>query len=345
MIYTTFGRLSGLRISEYALGTGTFGTAWGPRGAQPAEARAIFERFAEAGGTVIDTADNYQQGESEQYLADLLAHDRDQFVLCSKYGRGAGADPHLTRAGNSRRTLVRSVEESLRRMQTDRIDLYWAHYDDGVTPMEEIVAAFDDLVAAGKILYGGLSNFAAWRVARGQTIAELRGRSPLVGIQVEHSLAERTAERDLLPMAEALGLGAMLYSPLGGGLLTAKHRAGREGRPAVAYAEDTPAKTAIVDALLAVAEELGRDAGQIAIAWQRELARRSSTALVTVIGPRTPEQLEDYLAALDVTLDERQFARLDEASAFPLGVPYDSIGGPPDLGDRARLAARAIPVA
>ncbi len=114
-------------------------------------------------------------------------------------------------------------------MKTDRIDLYWAHYDDGVTPMEEIVAAFDDLVAAGKILYGGLSNFAAWRVARGQTIAELRGRSPLVGIQVEHSLVERTAERDLLPMAEALGLGAMLYSPLGGGLLTAKHRAGREG--------------------------------------------------------------------------------------------------------------------
>ncbi|MDW5597065.1 aldo/keto reductase [Conexibacter stalactiti] len=344
MIYTTFGRLSGLRVSEYVLGTGTFGTAWG-RGAQPAEARAIFERFAEAGGTVLDTADNYQQGEAEGYLADLLVSDRDEFVLCSKYGRGAGVDRHLTRSGNSRRTMVHSVEESLRRLKTDRIDIYWAHYDDGVTPIEEIVGAFDDLVTAGKILYGGLSNFAAWRVARGQTIAELRGRSPLAGIQVEHSLVERTAERDLLPMAEGLGLGAMLYSPLGGGLLTAKHRVGEEGRPMVAYAEDSAAKTAVVDALVEVAGELGRGAGQVAIAWQRELARRATTSLLTVIGPRTLEQLDDYLAALEVGLSERQFTRLSEASAFPLGVPYDSIGGPPDLGDRARLSDRAVPVA
>lgn len=344
MNYTTFGRITGLRISQYALGTGTFGTTWG-HGATPSEAAAIFERFAEAGGTFIDTADNYQAGESETILGDLLGRERDRFVLATKYGRGPRQDPHVSTVGNSRRTMIRSVEDSLRRLKTDRIDLLWAHYDDGRTPIEEIVAAFDELVVAGKILYGGLSNFPAWRVARAQTIAELRGRSPIAGIQVEHSLVERTAERELVPMCEALGLGATLYSPLGGGYLTAKHRRGDGIRAAVSYREGDDARDGVLDAVVAVADEVGAPPAQVAVAWQRHLDARSSTSLVTVIGPRTMAQLDDYLAALDVRLDDEQMERLTTASAISYGVPYDGIAGPPDLGDGARLCSRIVPIA
>jgi aryl-alcohol dehydrogenase-like predicted oxidoreductase len=162
----TFGRLTGLRVSEYALGAGNFGTMW-PTGAEPAEARRMFERFAEAGGTLLDTAESYQDGESEQILGDLLAADRDHFVLASKYSGGAG-----------RKNMRRAVEASLRRLRTDRIDLYWVHFDDRLTPVEEILRGLDDLVSEGRILHAGLSNFPAWRVSRAQTIPELRGWSP-----------------------------------------------------------------------------------------------------------------------------------------------------------------------
>lgn len=344
MDYTTFGRITGLRISEYALGTGSFGTTWGI-GATPEESKRIFDRFAEAGGTFLDTADNYQEGESEEILGDLLAADRDHFVLATKYGRGPGHEPHLAGVGNSRRTMVRSVESSLRRLKTDRIDLLWAHYDDTLTPIEEIVGAFDDLVASGKVLYGALSNFPAWRVARAQTIAELRGLSPIAGVQIEHSLVERTAEREVLPMAEALGLGVALYSPLGGGFLTAKHRQGGAVREIVSYRDEDAGRDAILDAVVAIGEEVGAPPAQVALAWQRELDRRSSTALVTVIGPRTLAQLDDYLAALDVRLSDEQVQRLSEASTISHGVPHDGIAGPPDLGDGARLSPRVVPVA
>lgn len=344
MIYTTFGRVTGLRVSEYALGTGRFGTAWGP-GAELPEAKAIFERFAEAGGTFIDTADHYQFSQSESILGELLASERDHFVLATKYGRGAEADPHLSTVGNSRRAMVRAVEGSLRRLKTDRIDLLWAHYDDGITPLEEIVRAFDDLVSAGKILYGGLSNFAAWRVSRAQTIAELRGLSPIAGIQIEHSLADRSAERELLPMAEALGLGATLYSPLGGGFLSAKHRGGEEIRVGASYRDESDGRGAILDAVVAVGQELGAPAAQVALAWQRRLAGDSSTSLVTLLGPRTLAQLDDYLAALTLDLSDEQMQRLSEASAISLGVPHDGVAGPPDGADNTRLAPRAVPAA
>ena len=344
MDYTTFGRNNGLRVSEIALGTGNFGTAWGV-GAEMPEAREIFRRFAEAGGTFIDTADNYQNGESESFLGELLASDRDHFILATKYSRGAGTPPEITMAGNSRRAMIHSVEQSLRRLNTDRIDLFWAHYDDSVTPMEEVLSTFDDLVAAGKILYCGLSNFSAWRVARGQTIAELRGLAPIAGIQIEHSLVERSAERDLLPMAEAFGIGAALYSPLGGGLLSGIHRRGKSGaRPIVVYREDSSHRTAVVDALERIATGIGRPLSQVAVAWQRALNARSCTALVTVIGPRTVAQLEDYLAALDEGLSDSDYEELSSASVIDLGVPYDGIGGPPDLGDSRTLASRAVPV-
>jgi aryl-alcohol dehydrogenase-like predicted oxidoreductase len=200
------------------------------------------------------------------------------------------------------------------------------HFQDGVTPIEEILRALDDLVTSGKIVHAGLSNFPAWRVARAQTIAELRGWSPVAGIQVEYSLAERSADRELLPMAEALGLGVALWSPLGGGLLTGKYRESDAGRLTdwnrLIHTEDSGQKTRTVDEVLAIATELDVPPAQVAMAWLRDRDARSATSLVSIIGPRSVAQLDDYLAALDVTLTREQADRLDADSAPVLGEPH-----------------------
>jgi aryl-alcohol dehydrogenase-like predicted oxidoreductase len=357
MRYTTFGRNNGLRVSEYGLGTANFGTGWragggwGP-GAEPTEARKIFDRFAEAGGTLIDTAENYQAGESEQLLGEFLGADRAHFVLTGKYSMNGVGPQTVSNTGNSRRYMVQALEASLRRLNTDHLDMYWVHAPDGLTPMEEILRGLDDLVSAGKIRYFGLSNFPAWRVSRATAIAELRGWSPVAGIQVEYSLVDRTAERELLPMAQALGLGAALWSPLGGGLLTGKYRQGATGRisdlKAVGFFEDTAQKTAIVDAVLDVAAELGVPASHVAIAWMRQEGARAATAYVPIIGPRSVAQLDDYLDALDVTLTPAQFARLDEVSAIRLGTPHELNAwsvSPIRGGDASAIDEPAIPVA
>jgi aryl-alcohol dehydrogenase-like predicted oxidoreductase len=288
----------------------------------------MFQAFADAGGTFLDTADVYQFGESETLLGQFLAGERDNFVLASKFTQGAVAGAGLMQTGNSRKNITRSLEASLRRLNTDYLDVYWAHWPDFVTPVEEIVATLDDLVRQGKILHGGLSNFPAWRIARGATLAELRGTSSLIGVQFEYSLAARDGERELLPMAEGLGLGTVLYSPLGGGLLTGKYRTSHEGRlstmNSVIQREDTDQKTAVVDAVLAVADETGDKPAQVAMAWLNQRARTSSTAVLPIIGPRTMDQLDDYLAALEVTLTAEQYDRLDKVSAPVLGIPHDS---------------------
>jgi aryl-alcohol dehydrogenase-like predicted oxidoreductase len=237
MRYRIFGRNTGLRVAELALGTGNFGTGWG-HGAERDEARRIFEGYAAAGGNFIDTANNYQAGQSEQLVGEFVAGERDNFVLATKYTLGVDAGDGLLQTGNSRKNLIRSVEASLRRLQTDRIDLLWAHMDDGLTPLEEILRGFDDLVRNGKILYAGLSNFPAWKVARAHTLGELRGYAPLAGIQFEYSLVERTADRELMPMAESLGLAATLWSPLGGGQVPQQQRRqAHRTRHAGAYGE------------------------------------------------------------------------------------------------------------
>jgi len=337
MHYRTFGRLTGLRVSEYALGAGNFGTGWGT-GAEPADARLIFERFAEAGGTLIDTAESYQLGESETLLGDFLAADRDHFVVATKFS-----------TGNDRKSMIQAVEGSLKRLKTDRIDLYWVHFQDGVTPIEEVLRGLDDLVTSGKILHAGFSNFPAWRVARAQTIAELRGWSPIAGIQVEYSLVERTADRELLPMAEALGLGVTLWSPLGGGLLTGKYRESDAGRltdwKRLVHTEDSDQKTRIVDELLAIADELDVPPAQIAMAWLRDRDARSTTSLISIIGPRTVAQLDDYLAALDVTLTREQADRLDAVSAPTLGVPHGMGAAMRETVLGSDFALPAVPVA
>ncbi len=348
MDHTTFGRHTGLRVSEYALGTANFGTGPGA-GAGPEEAATIFHAFAEAGGTFVDTADAYQGGASETVLGGLLGADRDNFVLATKYTRGSGERTGAGDTGNDRRTMVRSLEASLRRLGTDHVDVYWAHLPDTLTPVGEIVAAFDDLVRAGKILHGGLSNFPAWRVAAAATTADLRDRARIVGIQVEYSLAERTAERELLPMAEAFGLGAALYGPLAGGLLTGKHRRGEDSprRRRGAVREEDAHTSAVLDEVLAVARETGADAAQVSVAWLRARAARAATAFVPVVGPRTTAQLDAYLAALDLDLDDAHYERLERASAVVLGTPHDPVAAalPSILGSPgARVRRHPVPV-
>ncbi|XXY49005.1 aldo/keto reductase [Sorangium sp. So ce269] len=319
MRYRVFGR-TGLRVSSLALGASNFGTGWG-HGATRDVAKEIFDGYRAAGGNFIDTANNYQLGESERLLGELIANDRDEIVIGSKYSSGGASDSGLQSTGNSRRAMVQSVEASLKRLATDRLDLLWVHIPDAVTPIDEIARGFDDLVRSGKILYAGLSNFPAWRVATAATIAEMRGWAPVAALQIEYSLVERTVERELLPMAAAFGLGTVGYSPLGGGLLTGKYRRNEIGRAQKLgmgiHAESDARKTATVDAVLAIADEVGVSPGQVAVAWV--LAK----GVLPIIGPRTPEQLADNLAGADVALTAAQIARLDAASEVPLGFPHE----------------------
>jgi aryl-alcohol dehydrogenase-like predicted oxidoreductase len=327
MRYTTLGSSNGLRVSEFALGTSNFGTKWAT-GADRATSRKIFDGFAEGGGTFVDTADTYQQGESEIYLADFLAADRDHFTVASKFTYGSAGQGGIGKTGNSRKNIVRSLEATLTRLGTDYLDLYWAHSPDFVTPVDEIVDTLDDLVRAGKILHGGLSNFPAWQVAQAVTATRSRGRNPIIAAQFEYSLAARDGERDLIPMAESLGLGAALYSPLGGGLLTGKYRISAEGRlstlKSIIQREDSAQKTAVVDALMEIGSETGLEPAILAIAWLRARNARARTSLVTIIGPRSPEQLTSYLRALDVELSEEHYARLDAVSVPGMGIPHES---------------------
>jgi aryl-alcohol dehydrogenase-like predicted oxidoreductase len=215
MRYTLLGR-SGLRVSELCLGTMTFGEDWG-WGAPIDTSRRILELYADAGGNFIDTANKYTDGSSETFIGELLAGRRDQFVLATKYTlQTRSGDPNAV--GNHRKNLVQALEASLKRLRTDHIDVYWVHARDTWTPVDEVVRALDDQVRAGKVLYVGVSDWPAWEVAQANTLAELRGWSPFIGLEIEYSLAERTPERDLLPMAHTLGLGVTCWSPLAGGL-------------------------------------------------------------------------------------------------------------------------------
>ncbi|GAB4079463.1 aldo/keto reductase [Modestobacter muralis] len=324
MRYTTFGRRSGLRVSEYALGTGNFGTSWSS-GTNAADARVIFDRFAEAGGTFLDTAGMYQAGQSEEILGDLIAKDRDHFVVSTKYGASDTEQPHVSLTGSGRKNLMSSVEASLRRLGTDHLDLMWLHFPDGVTPIDEIVRGMDDLVRAGKVHHVALSNYPAWQVSAAATLADLRGWAPIVGVQTEYSLVERSADRELIPMAEALGLAVNLWSPLAGGLLTGKYRTGGEGRatdPSRFVVPESGQKTAVIDEVLAIAGETGAKPAQVSMAWLRGRGERSAATIIPIVGPRTLAQLEDYLDALDVALTDEQYARLDQVSAIELGMPH-----------------------
>src|SRR6267154_743180 len=220
MKYRLLGK-SGLRVSEAALGTMTFGDEWG-WGSPKAEAQKVYETYREAGGNFIDTANFYTNGTSERFLGEFIRGDRQSVVLATKYSNAApGNDPNA--AGNHRKSMMQAVEASLKRLQTDYIDLYWVHIWDGITPVEEVMRGLDDLVRAGKVLYVGISDAPAWWTAQANTLAHLRGWSPFIGLQIEYSLTERSVERELIPMAKALNLGLTAWSPLARGLLTGKY--------------------------------------------------------------------------------------------------------------------------
>ncbi|HZX83235.1 MAG TPA: aldo/keto reductase [Reyranella sp.] len=311
MKYKLLGR-TGLYVSELSLGTASFGGRWG-HGADEAESAAILNAYADAGGNFIDTADIYQFGQSEEFLGDLLKGRREDFVLATKFSNGAVPNAGRLVTGNSRKAMVASLEASLQRLKTDRIDLYWVHHPDGVTPAEEIVRGLDDLARGGKILYAGLSNFSAWRLTRAVTLAEVQGAVPIAAAQFEYSLVHRQPEADLLPASLALGLGTVTWSPLGGGMLTGKYRDGEKGRAEafggkVFQAEDTVQRSAILDKVLAVAVELGVRADQVAIAWA------ASRGVVPLIGPRSRAQLTSNLGATSLTLGPDHLARLTAVS-------------------------------
>jgi aryl-alcohol dehydrogenase-like predicted oxidoreductase len=320
MRYRFFGK-SGLRVSELSLGTGNFGTGWG-HGANAPEARAMYDTYREAGGNFIDTASNYQSGEAEEYLSDMISADREDIVLATKYTMGSSANSGLQFTGNSRKAMIQSLEQSLRRLGTDRVDVLWAHVADESTPIEEILRAFDDLTRAGKIMYAGLSSFPAWRVATGATLAQQQGWAPLVAIQTEYSLVERSADRELIPMAEAFGMGVLGFSPLGGGLLTGKYRQGATGRAQSSisrflHTEDDPDKANILDAVEVVARDLDTTPERVAIKWSMW------KGVIPIIGPRNIDQLTSNLAASELDISPRQLEWLDEVSAPQLGYPHE----------------------
>jgi aryl-alcohol dehydrogenase-like predicted oxidoreductase len=329
--YRLLGR-SGLRVSPLSLGAMTFGVGSnGSWGSSDEEAEAIVNAYVEAGGNFIDTANFYSMGRSEEVLAGLIAGRRDRLVISTKYTLTMRqGDPNAS--GNHRKNMIQSVEGSLRRLGTDHIDLFYLHKWDFRTGVDEIMRAFDDLVSAGKIHYVAFSDVPAWQIARMQTIADLRGWSPAVALQIEYNLIDRTGERDMLPMAEELGLGVCPYSPLGGGMLTGKYSradmapsddidfTSRKGQ-VTAGGRLTERNFDIADVVAEVADELGRTPAQVALAW----TMRHPAVVSPLIGARTPQQLADNLVALDIDFDEDQLRRLDEVSAIELGVPHENI--------------------
>jgi aryl-alcohol dehydrogenase-like predicted oxidoreductase len=322
MRYRLLGN-SGLRVSEACLGTMTFGEDWG-WGSAKEESRKVYDAFREAGGNFIDTANIYTNGTSETLLGEFMKDHRQSVVLATKYSNAMpGTDPNA--AGNHRKSMVQSVEASLKRLKTEYIDLYWLHIWDQITPVEEVMRGLDDLVRQGKVLYVGVSDAPAWWVAQANTLAQLRGWSPFIGLQIEYSLIERSVERELVPMAKALNLGVTAWSPLSGGILSGKyhgHGSSEQGRMNTdlmkGFVPEQQRTERVVAALKTVSDQVGRSMAQVALAW----LRYRPVPVIPIIGARKLSQLQDNLASFDLALSPDQLKPLDEASRIELGFPY-----------------------
>jgi aryl-alcohol dehydrogenase-like predicted oxidoreductase len=326
MRYRILGR-SGIRVSELALGSMTFGDDWG-WGASPETSARILELYAEAGGNFIDTANAYTGGRSETIIGSALKGRRDRFVLGTKFSLQTRPGD-LNTAGNHRKNLVTSLEASLRRLDTDYIDLLWVHARDTLTPLPELMRALDDQVRAGKVLHVGVSDWPAWEIAQANTLAELRGWSPFVGVQMRYNLLSRSPESELMPMAQAHDLAVLAWGPLAEGRLTGKYLDGGEGRLTRGgwdFSGDT--QDHIVREVVAIAEAGGWAPAQVAFAWLRS---RPGT-VIPLLGATSEKQLAGNLASLDVTIDADALRRLDEISAPDLGFPHDVMGGEDMIG-------------
>ncbi len=312
MRYRLLGR-SGLRVSELCLGTMTFGETWG-WGASKSESQKILTTFASAGGNFIDTANNYTDGTSETYLGEFINSDRDHFILATKYTlTDRPADPNF--GGNHRKNMQRSVEASLKRLQTDYIDLLYLHMWEGLTPVEEVLRGMDDLVRSGKVLYVGFSDTPAWVVAQAKTMADLKSWSVPVALQLPYSLADRSPERELLPMARVLDMAILVWGALEGGELT-----GRYNRPGSGpkRSEDTSDRIkALAEIILEIAAGIKRTPSQVAINW----ARQQPGNIIPILGARNEKQIRDNLGCLEFELSTKQLTRLSEASPIELGFP------------------------
>jgi len=318
--YRLLGK-SGLRVSEICLGTMSFGDQWG-FGADEATSHQVLDAYAEAGGNFLDTANKYHGGQTEEIVGKWLPGKRDRTVLATKYTLAMDhADPNS--AGNQRKNMVLAVEQSLKRLGTDYIDLLWVHAWDEWTPYEETMRALDDLVRAGKILYVGVSDTPAWVVSASNVAAELRGWSAYVGLQIEYSLLERTVERDLLPMADHFAMSVVAWAPLGAGVLTGKYtRGGGDVDSLRKGANESRGRTsekslAIAKAVDEVADELGASSAQVAVAWVKAQGYR----YIPIVGARKVSQITDTMGAGAITLTDEHLTKLHEVSKVSLGFP------------------------
>ncbi len=319
MQYRLLGN-SGLRVSELALGAMTFGTETG-FGVDKAESRKVYDAFRAAGGNFIDTANVYARGTSEKFLGEFMAADRERIVLATKY-TGGMRDRDVNATGNSRKNMMDSVHASLARLKTDYIDLYWVHARDYLTPIDEVMRGLDDLVRQGKVLYVGVSDTPAWVVSQANTIAELRGWTKFIGLQIRYSLVDRTVERELLPMARALDLAVTPWGIVGSGVLTGKYNKDPKTDGRAQMRGQLPQRSISIAAeVMSIAEQVGATPSQVAIAW----VRQGEGNIIPLVGARTAEQLAENLGALEVKLDAAALERLDKASAIEPGFPHDML--------------------
>jgi aryl-alcohol dehydrogenase-like predicted oxidoreductase len=317
MKYKLLGR-SGLKVSELCLGTMGFGTEGG-WGADAATSFEIMDAYASAGGNFLDTANVYKLGTSEKIIGDYLANqDRDYFVLATKYTlKDNTTNPNAS--GNNRKNMMRSVEESLKRLKTDFIDVLYLHIWDDITPIDEVLRGLDDLIKQGKITYAAISDTPAWIVAKGNTLAELMGWSQFIALQVEYSLLARTAERELIPMAKHFGMTVTPWAPLAGGALTGKYLKGDSGRIKPDSKRLDARAESITKVVMEIAQELGVSESHVALQWTMS----KGFSCIPIVGATKVSQLHDNLKTVDVVLSASHIAKLDEVSKIELGFPGD----------------------
>lgn len=315
MQYKLLGR-SGLKVSELCLGTMGFGTAT-PWGVDKAASFNIMDAFGNAGGNFLDTANRYQDGMSEEIVGAFInQHDRDYWVVATKYSLYDNqTNPNAS--GNNRKNMMRSVEQSLKRLNTDFIDVLYLHIWDALTPMDEVLRGLDDLVRQGKVNYIAISDTPAWMVSKGQTMAELMGWSQFVALQVEYSLLQRTPERDLIPMAKHFGLSVTPWAPLAGGALTGKYLRNDPGRIKEGSKRLNEQAVTITKEVMAIAEETGTTPGQVALAWTMQQGFSS----IPIVGATKLSQMQDNLGVIGLQLSKEHLQRLDAISKIELGFP------------------------
>lgn len=315
MRYKLLGR-SGLKVSELCLGTMGFGTEAG-WGADKTTSFGIMEAFANAGGNFIDTANIYKLGTSEKIIGEFInPRDRDFFVIATKYSlKDNITNPNAS--GNNRKNMMRSVEQSLKRLQTEFIDVLYLHIWDNLTPIDEVLRGIDDLIRQGKVNYAAISDTPAWIVSKGNTLAEVMGWSPFIALQIEYSLLQRTPERELIPMAKHFGMTVTPWAPLAGGALTGKYLRGGQGRVKPESNRRDENSTRITREVMAVAEQLGVEPSHVALQWTRQQGFES----IPIAGATRIDQLHENLRSIDLTLSAEHLKRLDEASAIALGFP------------------------